>query len=398
MPVIRYKWVLIGIFLAGGCIDPFTPNISGTEDLMVINGRITDREGFHFVEVSRTSTIYSYKGSYPVSDCTVEVEDERGKSFAFQETSTPGIYRGWIEHADLIYGNGYKLSVVIPEGKTYESAFEELLPCPPIEDIPWDIQVTHTSDPGVSYPSVQFYITTDASGDYAKNYMWELEETWRYHSHYSIWFVYDSLFKQISEYRSDSLMTCYRTLPIPEIYTYSISNISGGYIRRFPINMVSSLNNRLSIRYSLLARQYSLSDRAYDFWKALESQTKQRGELYETQPVVIRGNIVSRENPRETVLGLFFATAVKEKRIFIKPDLVTGKDYCGWYIFPNMDSLWAYLKERFPPGSVDTIFLRGYPDPSEIDESVLYFVENQACFDCRLKGGSLIPPWFWEDE
>ena len=394
MPVIRYRWMLIGIFLAGGCIDPFTPNISGTEDLMVINGRITDREGFHFVEVSRTSTIYSDKGSIPVSGCTVEVEDERGESYAFWEIDS-GIYRGWMESTDLIYGNCYKLSVVTPEGKTYESESEELLPCPPIEDIPWDIQVTHTSDPGVSYPSVQFYITTDASGDYAKNYMWELEETWRYHSHYSIWFVYDSLFKQISEYRSDSLMTCYRTLPIPEIYTYSISNISGGYISRFPINTVSSQTDRLSIRYSLLARQYSLSDRAYDFWKALESQTKQSGELYETQPVMIRGNIVSRGNPEEKVLGLFFATAIKEKRIYIKPDLVVRKDYCIPWGFPDVISLLAFLRDLYPLRPPRPIFLLGRITD---EDTTLDYVENQACFDCRLKGGSLIPPWFWEDE
>ena len=67
--------MLIGLFLAGGCIEPYTPKISETADIMVINGRITDQEGFHFVEVSRTSTVYSYKGSHPVTGCIVEVED-----------------------------------------------------------------------------------------------------------------------------------------------------------------------------------------------------------------------------------------------------------------------------------------------------------------------------------
>jgi hypothetical protein len=384
--------MLIGIFLAGGCIDPYTPKISETVDLMVINGRITDREGFHFVEVSRTSTIYSEEGSNPVSGCTVEVEDERGKSYAYWEIDS-GIYRRWMEHTDLIYGNSYKLSVVTPEGKTYESAFEELIRCPPIEDISWDIQVTHTSDPAVSYPGVQFYITTDASGDHAKNYLWELEETWRYHSTYLIMWIWDvdGSFKQISEEPSDSLQTCYRTLSIPEIYTYSTRNISEGYIRRFPINVVSNQTDRLSSRYSLLVRQYSLTDRAYDFWNALEGQAKQSGELYETQPVMIRGNIVSRENPEETVLGLFFASAVTEKRIFIKPDLVTKKDYCTlWTRFPYYFLLWDFLWGRFPTGPPYPIFLYG--------SSPYLDYADQECFDCRLKGGSLIPPWFWEDE
>jgi hypothetical protein len=327
----------------------------------------------------------------------VEIEDERGKSYPFWEID-PGIYREWIEHTDLIYGNSYKLSVITPEGRTYESEFVELLRCPPIEDIPWDIQVIHTSDPGVSYPSVQFYITTDASGDYAKNYLLELEETWKYHSWYPIMWVWDGSLKMISEGPSDSLQTCYRTLPIPEIYTYSTRNISGSNIRRFPINKVTNQTDRLSIRYSLLARQYSLTDRAYDFWNALEGQAKQSDELYETQPVSIRGNIVSRENPEETVLGLFFATAVKEKRIYIKPDLVTSKDYCRPWSSPETDSMLAHLAIIYPNGAPRPIYLYGWDVPFPMQEPNVRYVEDQACFDCRLKGGSLIPPWFWEDE
>ena len=378
--------MLLGLFLAGGCIDPYTPNISETVDLMVINGRITDQEGFHFVEVFRTSTVYSDKVSYPVIGCRVEIEDERGITYAFREIEE-GRYRGWMEHTDLIYGNSYKLSVTTPEGMNYESGFEELLPCSPIEEIPWDIGITHTSDPGVSYPSVQFYITTNASGDYAKNYLWELEETWRYLSPYPIWYVWNGIgIYPISEEPSDSLRTCYKTLPIPEIYTYSTRNISGDYIRRIPINKVTNQTDRLSSRYSLLARQYSLTDRAYDFWKALEVQAKQTGEFYETQPVMVRGNIVSRENPEETVLGLFYATSVTEKRIFIEPDLVM-RNNCRLYGFLNSDLLGAFLSEFYPFGPPRPIYLYGRGQD----------YADQGCFDCRLKGGSLIPPWFWED-
>lgn len=381
--------MLIGLFLASGCIDPYSPKISETEDIMVINGRITDQEGFHFVEVSRTSTIYSYKGGYPVTGCKVEIEDERGKSYPFREIEE-GIYRGWMEHTNLIYGNSYKLSVTTPEGENYESGFEELIRCPPIEEISWDIGVTQTSNADISYSSVQFYITTNASGDYAKNYLWEFEETWRYFAAYPRLYAWDtSGFYTILPELSDFLRTCYRTQRITEFYTFSTRNISGDYIRRNPINKVTNQTDRLSSRYSLLVKQYSLTDRAYDYWKALEVQAKQTGELYETQPVVVKGNIVSRENPEETVLGLFYAASVKENRIFIEPDLGTEPS-CILYGFDNTESLEIFLNDEYPFGPPRPIYLYGN-DPNSLD------LTSQSCFDCRLKGGSLIPPWFWED-
>ena len=381
--------MLIGLFLAGGCIEPYTPKISETTDIMVINGRITNKEGFQFVEVSRTSTVYDYKGSEPVTGCTVEIEDERGKSYPFREIAE-GIYRGWIEHTDLIYGNSYKLSVTTPEGMNYGSGFEELLPCPPIEEISWDTGGIQTGDAGVYSPVVQFYISTNTGGEYAENYLWELEETWRYIVAYPRLYAWDtSGFYKIFQAPDDFLRTCYRTQRITEFYTYSTRNITGDYIRRIPINKVTNQDDRLSCRYSLLARQYSLTDRAYDYWKALEVQAKQTGELYETQPVIVKGNIVSWENPEETVLGLFYAASVTENRIFIEPDLAP-EPYCVPWGFVNTASLEAFLEDEYPLGPPRPIYLYG-DEPDYLD------MASQSCFDCRLKGGSLIPPWFWED-
>jgi hypothetical protein len=288
--------------------------------------------------------------------------------------------------------------VSTPGGETYESGFEELLACPPIEEIPWDILVTYTSNPNIAYLSVQFYITTNATGDYAKNYLWELEETWRYHSPYKIWDIYDSIrdyegdprvgiIRGTSEDPSDSLQTCYRTLLIPEIYTYSTRNIAGDYIRRIPINSVSNQSDRLSSRYSLLVKQYSLTDKAYDFWKTLEGQAKESGELYGTQPAMIRGNIVSAGNPGETVLGLFYAAAVTEKRIFIKPDIYVLRSYCSPQGFDEAE-LMEYLSNFIP--SYYPIYLY------RINDSTFDYADQQ-CFDCRLRGGSLVAPTFWED-
>ena len=55
----------------------------------------------------------------------------------------------------------------------------------------WEIEETLTSNPDVSYQGAQFYVTTDATGEFAKNYRWELVETWEYHSDYMTWIYYN---------------------------------------------------------------------------------------------------------------------------------------------------------------------------------------------------------------
>lgn len=390
--------MILAVFLClWGCIDPYTPEIKETKEMMVINGRITDQEGFQYVEVSRTSPLNNGLHSSAVRGCTVEVEDNNGKIYSFEE-SGEGVYACWMEQADLTPGSEYRLRVSTPEGKIYRSGFEKLLPCPPIEEIPWEVQKTETSNPNFSYNGVQFYVSTDASGDYAKNYLWELEETWRYHSTYWVMDYYDSLRRFDGDpavgiiilsdpIASDSLATCYRTLTIPHIYTYSAKNLAADHLRRIPLNYVSDRSSRLSSRYSLLVRQYSLTDRAYDFWKTLEGQSKETGGLYGTQPVMINGNISSEDNPGETVLGLFFATAMMEKRIYMWPNLKTKKPYCTPYGL-EMDELREFLS-HFRPEELPVYLIR-------TSDTLVDYAE-QECFNCRLQGGTTERPDFWED-
>ena len=42
------------------------------------------------------------------------------------------------------------------------------------------------------------------------------------------------------------------------------------------------------------------------------------GGLYNTQPELIHGNLYNETNPNEEILGYFYASSVKSKRIFIE--------------------------------------------------------------------------------
>ena len=374
------------LVLLGGCIYEYNPDIEGSRGMLVINGKVTDREGYQYIEISRSYAPYDDLTQIPVSGFNVEIEDDKGNRFPGIEMEE-GSYACWIDQEYLITGNKYRLIATDTRGKIYMSDFDELLECPDIDSITYEIQQKETEIPDLTYRGVQFMVNTDCSGAYAKHFRWDLEETWEYHSTYEITAYYDGrLHETLPGLSSDEYFYCWETRRIREIFTYSTQNLTSGQIRNYPLIFVTNHSDRLSYKYSLLVKQSSLSTQAYEFWSILEKQSRQSGELYETQPAQIHGNIYSQEAGGETVMGIFYATSVKEKRIFVSPEMSAGGPFCqpsGLSREELMDLLETYNPSQYP------IYL------VLIDIGVYDFAA-QECFDCRLRGGTTIPPDFWE--
>jgi hypothetical protein len=132
-----------------------------------------------------------------------------------------------------------------------------------------------------------------------------------------------------------------------------------------------------------------LSREAFKFWNTLDKQSKQSGELYETQPAQIQGNIHPQDEGGEPVLGLFYATSVTEKRIFVSPVIATWKPDCELYGLTGpelMDLLSTYGPHEYPV----------YLYFEDLGFSKIFDYANQLCFDCRLRGGTTERPDFWE--
>jgi len=381
---------LILVFLAFlafmyGCIYPYDFDVSGSQNSLVINGRVTDIEGYQYINISRSVSLNNPSEKSPISGCTVSIMDDRGNVFPAEEKD-PGIYASWISSEYLTTGTRFILNVTLPDGKNYTSEYDELLACPPIDDISWEIEEMLTQDPDISYQGFRFNVTTDGSGEYAKNFRWELEEAWEYHSTYMIRVYFDSIIQFLDHY-SDSLYYCWNSGSIPEIYTYSTRNLSSGQVNKFPLHFVSDQTDRLSVKYSLLVRQFSLTPTAYDYWNILDDQLKQSGELYETQPANLAGNIHSLDNESESVVGLFYASSIQEKRIFVRPGIITVEPYCfGYDLSPSQ--LMTELTEEYTEDDYPIWLL-------EKDRGGYDFAD-QRCFDCRRRGGSTVKPYYWE--
>ena len=126
-----------------------------------------------------------------------------------------------------------------------------------------------------------------------------------------------------------------------------------------------------------------MSEHAFQFWHILDEQSKQRGELYEKQPAQLYGNIHPQNEGGEPALGLFYATSIKEKRLFISPSIETLGLDCEPHNTTNL-GLMRWL------AGFDTSHYRIYLLGAGSDYA------NQECFNCRLRGGTTERPDFWE--
>lgn len=389
MQVIKDKITgLALLLLITGCIDPFTPEVEDIREMIVISGRITDQEGYHQVEVSKSSS-YNSPYYHPVLKCIVTIADDKGNRFDLAEFQ-PGKYQCWIAKEYLNEGTYYWVEVTTPDGKQFRSDSETLLPCPPIGNIYYETKKEDTDNPNKAIYGVQFYVDADASGYGTRNFLYNMAETWEYHSAYMVSDYYDGEIHYMYEY-NDSIFYCWKSASVYDFFTFTTENLSSEKITRCPLNFVSNQTDRLSVKYSLLVYQHSISDKAYNYWNTLQNQSQGTGGFYETQPASITGNIHCTSHPDETVLGYFMASSVTQKRIFVPRnyDFIIYSPACnpaGYNTADLNNFLKDFRKKDYP------IFLMNL----SLTAAGPWDYADQSCFDCRKRGGTVNRPEFWE--
>lgn len=380
------KWTICLLFLvlATGCIEPFEPEIEESNAVMVIDGRITDNQGIQTISVS-TSSSYSNPHFKPVTGCVVRVEDEAGHGITFLENAE-GIYQSELEPEFLTVGKAYKLLVVTPNDKVYESEYDSLLACAPIDHLNYELEVQGTSDPRVNYYGIRFYVDTKGSEEDSRNYMWTFEETWEYISYYKIQYIWDGSELQNYTPQLHGYKICYLTEFLENYEVGSSSMMGSNEIRQQPLHFVSHLTPRLQEQYSMLVAQHSLSYGAFLYWDKMRGQSVDAGGLFETQPSRTTGNIRNTVDPEEKVLGYFFVSQVQEKRITVNEDFdfpIVGFD-CP---LDTTKSPKDFGKDY--PVIMYSISIMGRGPP--------YAYSLKECHDCTYRGGVTTKPDYWDD-
>ncbi len=383
MPVNRYIFIGLMVLLCHSCIESYDPVINETQEVMVIEGMISDRPGIHKVAVS-VSTPYNNPSYRPLKGCVVSVQDNLGNTEVYYESmAQDGIYEAWLEEPFLAVGKAYALQVITPGNQVYASDYDSLLACPPIDSLYYIEKLTSGDNPDQSWHGLQFFNDVRGHRGGTRNYRWKAIATWEYHSPYTAEYVrYKG---ENIPYIRDTVSTCYLTENITTVYAASTQLLSENNIYQNKLHYVSTQTPRLTERYNLMVEQHSLTDQAYAYWEKLAAQSANSASLYETQPSSSLGNIYNVDQSYEKVLGCFYATQIQEARIVVdKTDLsfpVYGYTCKLDTLVDNSTFIYDNYYYLF------SLALIG-PGPP-------WLGAPKQCFDCTLLGGTNIAPDFW---
>lgn len=378
------------------CREPYQPDIEGFEELLVIEGRITDDTAGSRV---RLSWSYGFEEgrAEPVAGASVRFEAADGSSYELPEEE-PGLYRSQPADFMPVAGQSYRLLVNPPWGGAYASSFERLKVAPPIESVGYTFDTRLGADRGEVLEGLQMEISTgDPSGN-TRFYQWTYDETYEFFVPYPIFERWDwSLIppQGVAIPREEETRRCWRFAESAGILLASTRQLQADVIRRLPLYFLDAASGKVYWDYSVRVKQYALSEAEYAYLETMKQNTETTGSLFDPIPAEVRGNIQDLNNPDRPVIGYFGASTVSEYRLFIDrtafPDSVRRRrpfsNCVPDTVALNIDD----LRSTGMPGSgqvwYDTLYVDGIFPAG-------FLLVSPSCGDCKLTGSPDRPPYW----
>jgi len=383
MPVNKLHIILILVLLCGSCVEPFELLLEESQEVLVISGMISDRPGRHEIIVSLSSP-YREPVFQGVDLCMVAVEDQEGNMIHYTNIGE-GVYVADLPDSFLEVGDAVSLQVLTPEDRLYRSSFDTILACPELDSVYYELGQQETPDPEFTRPGIQFYLDMTGGPNDSRNIIWQVDETWEYWASLIGTHIYRHDWSILEEFRSSVLFKCWKNFPLDHVYIRSTRSLSANELKRLPLNFVSNETDRLSVTYSLHVQQQSLSSESYDYWRRMNDQSVESGGMYEKQPASVAGNIYNVDDPEEVVLGCFYATQLREERLFVH-----NNNLFDFYV-PHIQCQYQTTNTLFTP--------EHYKFPVYLYSPVNFnptLWGPEECFDCRVQGGDTIQPEYWK--
>ncbi|MCC3159118.1 DUF4249 domain-containing protein [Hymenobacter sp. 15J16-1T3B] len=369
-----------GLVLLAGCVEPYEPKVAASDtNLLVVDGYINPT-GVTSIRLSRTAALSST--TLPAEKrARVFIEEEEGTRYPLTETTTAGTYAS--AALQLPAGRRVRLRLTTAANRDYASDFTPVQRTPDIDSVSWR----------VANDELRVFVNTHNTDDAARHYRWSYDETWEFTSRYpSLLTIRNGQFVT----RTDNIYRCWGREAPSTILLGTTTRLSRNVVAEQVVTKLRPGSTKLVRTYSVLVRQYAVSQDEYEYWEKLRTNTESLGTLFDPLPSQLTGNVHSLTDPAEQVLGYVGAQSVTEKRLFIDRTqlpsawpLVSGYEACILKIIPEGGNL-------MPPLNVLVESFRdGKNIPLEFDPGTgqLYFATAE-CVDCRLRGTN-VKPSFW---
>lgn len=371
-----------------GCVDPFVPEVTAFENNLVVEGQILEGKQPAVVRLSRSFGLNEEQPER-LRNARVGIRDDAGGEIFLTEI-VPGVYQSDTSEYEGIPGRSYQLFFELA-GESYESSWMLMKPGTEIKDVYWELEKQGTGNDSTT--GAQFYLNTSDPENKTIFYRWEFTETWEFRVPEPAIGLWNWQANRPDFYNPDSIPeTCWRMDTSSRIIIATTEGLNEDKIVDLPLHYVSTEDNQLRIKYSILIKQYSISKETYQFYQQLKSTTEDIGGLFDPIPSEVIGNIRNTGNPDETVLGYFSADGYDSRRIFIDKSDLPGVFVPDGFEACRQDTLFTASEMEIFLDQGGAYVRNLY----NLDGSFYaYFGARIGCSDCRLSG-SFVEPDFWE--
>lgn len=330
-----WRWIPAALLMAASCITPIEFSVPDSDPLLVVDGAITTDAGPYTIKLFK-SFVVNNRYENPVTEfgAQVTLQDDQGNEEVLSEVEkgvyqTSGQIRGTI-------GRSYQIQIRTREGKEYESDFETIKDPGTLDSLYYEYVSETQVVNGEEVPLRGFRMMVDATGTGASDLLrWKWTGTYRVltfpEQHTKITDrgpVPDPLpcsgyryrDGKLTAYEFCSCCTCWiNTFPDRPILSDE-QLLSDGAFKRITVAFIPLDRRLFHEKFHIEVEQHNLSLAAFEFWRAVRDQKDGATSLFQPPNGKARSNI-HPVIPGEEVLGLFSATAVSRKTMFLFPSM-----------------------------------------------------------------------------
>ena len=387
---------MIALLLSISCTSPYEFEEETNEDILIVDGMITNQLKKHQIRLSR---------SYPF-----ETDPRPEKGANVQVVSSDGATFNFIEKGDFLYeasmafsaveGQEYRVLITTREGKTITSTPMVLPPIAELGEVFAQATLNEFDDPGIGV-----YFNAESSNN-AQLYRVEYEETYKVVA--PRWTPYDAVvvFEGFSTFATNVILretqeqVCYAFNPSNRIILRSTTNQIIDRIDQEEVLFLPIDSPKLIHRYSVLVRLLVEDPQAYNYFETLkELSVKSASFFNNVQPGYLAGNLYNPDNENEKVGGFFRVSAAEERRIFLNlNDIYPAAEEPPYFYLCSLTAP-TTAGGRGDRDLLNAIYkgsLRYYSlnNTGEFPGGGPYLMVSAACGDCTVLGSNQKPS-FW---
>ncbi len=403
--------------LVASCVYPYDYTQDRIVKLLVVDGYVSNEPGNSEIRLSYSNE-FKARVFELVNNAKVHVIENSSVIHPFILKS-PGLYvpADTMFRAEEQYD--YKLYIEVDD-KIYESADVNITRSAPIDSLSFKASDKYRAGDKQQYRALDIFVTTFDDIDASKYYRYSAEETWLVKANestdkkFSPKFIYDENNTIIDvEWNAEFLENitfCWGSSVTKGIVTAATEGLIRNQLVNIPVFSVSLENTKLLYKYCVLIKQHSIPKTAYHFLTLMRQFTDKSGSLFDMQPGFVEGNIKSLSDDNEKVIGIFYATDIEERRLFIRFDQLSSSDQLIVYLH-DMPCAHESVSIPLNVGTSKTesltfmrdslIYAKGLVVSDVLlviatDTTETAILTNHYCADCRLNGTN-IKPDFWGD-